>query len=376
MNEKQLKEWAAFKSNLETALAQFTLQTADVNAVKQALADMASELIKLREFGKVDVGPGFQDTESAKGFIDFVAAVYNRDAAALKNMTEGTDTEGGHLVPEEFRPVLIRLIETFGLARQYATVLPMSRMELNIPRLASGVTVYWINEAGGITPSQPSFGLLALVAKKMAALVPVTGELLEDSSIAIANLLATLFAEAIAKEEDRVSFAGSTVAGDPFNGLLNDADVISVAMGAGKTSFADVDADDIASLVVAPVSAAAEGARLLVHRTVFNVLRTLKSTTGEYIYAAPGGNQPATLWSYPYNLTDVMPAITESAVDTPFIGFGNLRHLYIGDRKKMGIALSQHVGFANDLTYIRVIQREAIAIGLGAAFAALKTAAV
>lgn len=376
MNEKQLKEWADFKSNLEKALAEFTTQTTEVNAVKQALADIAAELVSLREFGKVDVGPGFQDAETAKSFIDFVAAIYNRDATILKDMTEGTDSEGGHLVPAEFRPVLIRLIESFGLARQYATVLPMTRMELGIPRLASGVTVYWIGEAGPITTSQPVFGLLNLVAKKMAALVPVTGELLEDSSIAIANLLATLFAEAIAKEEDRVSFVGSTVAGDPFNGILNDSDVISVAMGAGKTSFADVTADDIASLVIAPVAAAAEGARILVHRTVFNVLRTLKSTTGNHIYASPGGNQPATLWSYPYNLTDVMPAITDSAVDTPFIGFGNLRHLYIGDRKKMGIALSQHVGFANDLTYIRVIQREAIAIGLGAAFSALKTAAV
>lgn len=376
MNEKQLAEWADFKKNLESALAQFTAQTNDVNAVKQALTDMSAELVKFREFGKVDLGPGFKDSESAKHFIDFVAAVYNRDASILKDMTEGTDSEGGHLVPDEFRPVLIRLVETFGLARQYATVLPMSRMELHIPKLASGVTVYWIGEAGAITPSQPSFGLLNLVAKKMAALVPVTGELLEDSSIAIANLLATLFAEAIAKEEDRVSFVGDTGSGDPFNGILHDADVISVAMGAGKTSFADVNADDIASLVVAPASSAAEGARLLIHRTVFNVLRTLKSTTGNYIYAAPGGNQPATLWSYPYSLTDVMPAITESAVDKPFIGFGNLRHLYIGDRKKMGIALSTHVGFANDLTYIRVIQREAIAVGLGAAFAALKTAAV
>lgn len=377
MNEKQLQEWADFKKNLESALSQFTAQTADVNAVKQALADMSAELIKLREFGKVDVGPGFQDAETAKGFIDFVSAIYNRDATLLKDMTEGTDSEGGHLVPDEFRPVLIRLVETFGLARQYATVLPMSRMELHIPKLASGVTVYWIGEAGAITQSQPSFGLLNLIAKKMAALVPVTGELLEDSSIAIANLLATLFAEAIAKEEDRIAFAGDvTGVGDPFNGLLHDSDVISVAMGAGKTSFADVNADDIASLVVAPASSAAEGARLLLHRTVFNVIRTLKTTTGEYIYAAPGGNQPATLWSYPYSLTDVMPAITESAVDKPFIGFGNLRHLYIGDRKKMGIALSTHVGFANDLTYIRVIQREAIAIGLGAAFAALKTAAV
>jgi len=376
MNEKQLKEWADFKANLSKALAQFGEQTADILAVKQLIAEMSEELVRLKTLGQVDVGPGFTDAATAKSFVEFIGGVYNRDAALLKNMTEGTDTEGGYLVPTEFRPILIRLVESFGIARQYATVLPMSRMELTIPKLASGITVYWVGEAGAITPSQPVFGLLTLTAKKMAALVPVTGELLEDTTIAIANLLATLFAEAIAKEEDRVAFAGSVAGGDPFDGILNDSTVISVAMGAGKTSFADVTADDIASLVVGPVAAAAEGARLLLHRTVFNVIRCLKNTNGDYIYAAPGGNQPATIWSYPFELTDVMPAITDTAADTPFIGFGNLKHLYIGDRKQMGIALSPHVGFANDLTYIRVIQREAIAVGLGTAFGALKTAAV
>lgn len=375
MNEKQLQEWGAFKTNLEEALKQFTTQSEDMKSLKQAITDMAAELVGLRDAGKVDLGTGFADDASAKNFITFVSSVFNRDGAGLKDMTEGTDSEGGYLVPEEFRAVLVRLVETFGLARQYGTVLPMTRMEMPIPKLVSGVTVYWIGEAGPITASQPTFGLLTLVAKKMAALVPVTGELLEDSSIAIANLLATLFAEAIAKEEDRVAFTGSTVGGDPFNGILYDADVLSVGMGAGKTSFADVTADDIASLVIAPVTAAAEGARLLLHRTVFNVVRCLKNDTGDYIYSQPGGNQPATLWSYPYSLTDVMPAITDSAADTPFVGFGNLKHLYIGDRKKMGIALSQHVGFANDLTYIRVLQREAIAVALGQAFSVLKTAA-
>ena len=66
----------------------------------------------------------------------------------------------------------------------------------------------------------------------------------------------------------------------------------------------------------------------------------------------------------------------DTGVDTPLVIFGNLRHVYFGDRRRMTMAQSTHVGFTTDQVYLRVIQRMAVTVALPEAFAVLKTAAV
>jgi len=50
-------------------------------------------------------------------------------------------------------------------------------------------------------------------------------------------------------------------------------------------------------------------------------------------------------------------------------------HYYIADRQQLSIARSEHVGFAQDKIYLRVIQREAMAAAVPEAFTVVKTAA-
>lgn len=373
-----------FEDLLTGALEKFTAQGASIDELKATVdhIERTVTLMKARSdelsFASENRKPGFQNEESASKFCKFAHAALTRDmdAAVIKDLNEGTDEDGGFLVPEEFRPTLIRLVETFGVARRWATVIPMARQEMTFPRLTGNVSVFWINEGKTINQTQPKFGELRLVAKKLAALVPVTGELLEDSVIAIANLIATLFAEQIAAEEDRVAFRGDAVgAGDPFTGLLFQAGTVQVPMAAGDDSFNDLDADILADATAALRSSAQAGARWWMHRTIWNVVRKIKTVDGEYIVQMPTGPMPALMWGFPIELVEQMPGITESAADTAFIGFGNLSHLYIGDRRRMTMAQSQHVGFAQDKVFLRVIQREAIQIAIPDAFSIVRTAA-
>jgi HK97 family phage major capsid protein len=373
-----------FEDLLTDALGKFSEQGASLDELKTAVEhiERTVTLMKSRQdelaINRESNRPGFSDAETAGKFCEFAHAALTKDmnAAVIKDLNEGTDEDGGFLVPEEFRPTLIRLVEVFGVARQWATIIPMARHEMVFPRLTGNVQVFWINEGKPINQVQPKFGELRLVAKKLAALVPVTGELLEDSTIAIANLLATLFAEQIAAEEDRVAFRGDAVGlGDPFTGVLNQPGVVQVPLGAGDTSFNDVDADDLADATAALRSSAQSGARWWMHRTVWNIIRKIKTVDGEYIVQMPTGPMPAMLWGFPLTLVEQMPGITEDASDTPFIIFGNLSHLYIGDRRRMTMAQSQHVGFTSDKIFLRVIQREAIQVAIPDAFAVIRTAA-
>lgn len=369
-----------FSESVKTALSQFKTQSEEITLLKNLVQDLEAKLFATTEKqiitlpnGKV----GFTDKTEAKGFVDLCKGIFFKNDAMVKDLTEGVDSEGGYLVPVEIRNTLLMLLNQYGVARPRCTVIPIAREEMTMPKLVNGVQVFWIGEGQTITQTQPTFGEFRMIVKKLAALVPVTSELLADSVIPIANLLATLFANALAKEEDRVIFRGKVAGGDPFNGIFGDPACNTFVLPATKTSFNDITSDLLADVASTMIPAASEGASFYMHRTILNVVRKLKASgTGEYIYspdAQPG--TPGTLWGYPIVLSEVMPAIGESATNTPFMIFGNLENYYIGDRMNLSIARSDHVGFAQDKVFLRIIQREALAAAMPETFMVIKTAA-
>lgn len=331
----------------------------------------------------------WDNEKQAKRFVDFMKNVFTGDIKQ-SGMSVGTDADGGFLVPEEFVPTLIRLVETFGLIRRSATIIPMTRDELTMPNLASGLIMYWpgsqpaptapgTGEGVALTNQKPQFGQIKLIARKGGVLVPATSELLEDSTIPIANLLATLVAEAFAKGEDKVGLVGDITVDDgetnavyPFNGVLTDA---TNEVDLGATLIAGLTSDNLLDVTSLIPSSAQDGAKFIMHRTVFDIVRKLKDSNGDYIYDRPSGVTPGTIWGYPYELNDVMPSANAS-LPTPagmrYIAFGNLKHYFIGDRRKMSVAMSTHVGFKEDEIYFRYLERVAMKLAITNAFSALK----
>lgn len=381
MTTLDAKQFAEFTASVQKALDLFNNQQAVVAGLKQSLDSLQQRFDLLKDhpgtFTGAKHGFGFQDAAAAKGFMQLARAVYTRDPGA-KDLSEGVDSEGGYTVPTEYRNTIISLIEMYGDARSRCTVLPMQRDEMTMPRLTGGVRTYWIGEGKTISETQPSFGELRFIVKKLAAMVPVTSELLDDTTISIANLLSTLFAQAIAKEEDRVVFTGDVSgAGDPYNGVLYDPGVTNHVLASGKNTFAEIDADDLADVIASRSRALIAGAEWYMHRTILNVVRKLKfSATGEYVFSpdtAPG--TPGQLWGYPVNVVESMPSISDSGASKPYIFFGNLQHYYIADRKAFSMARSDHVGFATDRVFLRGIQRIAMAYAIPETGVAVVTAA-
>jgi HK97 family phage major capsid protein len=71
-------------------------------------------------------------------------------------MNETTDAEGAYLVPTEFAKEVFRVAGTFGLARKYARIIPMSTDTKNIASLVNSVVVSWTDEAGAYIESKPT----------------------------------------------------------------------------------------------------------------------------------------------------------------------------------------------------------------------------
>lgn len=325
----------------------------------------------------------------------FIKAVFEKDMASLtafKALTEGTGSAGGFVVPEEFAAEVNRVVEDFGLVPKLARIFPMKSDTLNVPRLSATVTVSFPGEATSGTASQPTFEQVVLSAKSCVGITPMSNELLADANISVVDLLIELFAEAIAGRMDTEGLAGT---GSPFTGILTDAGVTVVqpANGGGFSTFTGAATPDQARQLISNIKPwALQGACFIMHRTVWALMQTTKASTGgEYFTSAANpvlintGAQgfptamAGTLWGYPVYLSDKMP--TTTAVSTKFIIFGNLKHVYVGQRAEMGVSISQEgvVGgvslFETNMSAVRVISRHGIAVGLPTAFAVLKTSA-
>lgn len=373
---------------------------ASEKAADKKLAEFKASIGPSNKFAYKGAASGMTDDEISKlswkqASAAFIKAVYHKDPASvakLKTMTEGTGSAGGFTVPQEFAAEVNRVVEDFGLVPKLARKFPMSSNVINVPRLASSVAVYWPGEATAGTASQPVFERVVLTAQTLVGLTPMSNELLADANISVVDLLIELFAEAIAGELDKQGLTGT---GSPFTGILADTGVTVVTASSGDDTFTEASTPDYARTLISNIKPwALQGAAFFMHRTIWAVIQTKKTSgSGEYFASAVNpvmsvsavqGYPNAiagTLWGYPVYLSDKMPALSATAVSTKFIIFGNLKHLYVGDREEMGVAVSDSatIGsdnlFAANMSAVRVVTRKAIAVGLPTAFAVLKTAA-
>lgn len=197
-----------------------------------------------------------------------------------------------------------------------------------------------------------------------------------------------LFAEAIAGEEDKQGLRGS---GAPFTGILAVSGVNTVNMDSGETAFSDITSDHLRDLVAGVKTLALAGAGFYMHRSVWGVVQKLKDASGQYFVTAPnpvmtgdaskGSGVVGYIWGYPVYLSEKMPAVSETAVSTKFVIFGNPKFIYLGDRKQMTIAISEEatIGetnlFESNMSAVRITERIGMEVALPSAFSVLKTAA-
>jgi HK97 family phage major capsid protein len=283
----------------------------------------------------------------------------------VRDFSEKIPSEGGFLVPEEFRAEL--LIASLGSAvvRPRARVIPMSSATLRFPKIDEtsrvssvygGIVVYRTEEGEELVESQAAFGSIKLEATKQTALAHVTNELVKDAP-AFGGFIEQTFPEAMAYYED-LDFLLGTGVGEPLGSLnSNNTAIISVAKETGQLA-STVLWMNIIRMYARMLPSSLGSAVWLASPDVFVELATMAlevGTGGSAVWLTDAHGTPVlTLLGRPVIMTERAPAALGTRGDLSFVDFG----MYlIGDRQMMTAASSEHVKFTSDKTTYRLIAR-------------------
>lgn len=255
-----------------------------------------------------------------------MTAILKKDDTLLKEMT--TDATGtpyaGYTVDSELSAEIRHLMTEYGVAAREMMSITLSKGDLKANDLMTDVSVNWTDETGSILSSEVVLGQETLALKKLTAIVALTSELMEDTEIDLFSFVAGRVAEGFAKKIDLAFFKGDgTSTYGSFTGILENASVNTVSM-TGAT-FASIDADDLLDMRDATPQGALSNSKYYMHRTIRSYIRKLKATDGTYIYQEPSAGGPATIWGDPVVEVEAMPSKTDTAAETGFVIFGDLK---------------------------------------------------
>ena len=127
----------------------------------------------------------------------------------LNALQVGVESEGGYLAPDEYERTLIEALEEQNIFRQFAHVIHTSSGDRKIPVVASKGTASWIDEEAAYPESDDSFGQVSIGAYKLATMIKVSEELLNDSVFDLPSYIAREFARRIGAAEEEAFFNGN-----------------------------------------------------------------------------------------------------------------------------------------------------------------------
>lgn len=305
---------------------------------------------------------------------DYRAAEWCRDHGVVsvdqyRAMAGNSNPAGGYLVPVEFSNAIIDLRDSYGVARQNAHNEPMASDVKVISKVLSGVTAYWLTDNDEITASDPAFGQVELVARKLAALTKFSSELDEDSTISIAEQLSKEFAKALARSEDDAFFNGDgTSTYGSVTGLATKLAAATASIytcASTHTAFSTMTLADFNGVVgLLPEYAEKIGSP----KWYFS--KPGYSASAQRLQDAAGGNTGLDLatgkptrefMGYPV-VTSPLLNSTLTTQASAIVGFFGCLELAatIGERRGLTIARSEHRYFETDSIGLRATERVAI----------------
>ena len=376
LREKRAKTWSAMESFLDTHRNEKGVLSAEDDAtytkMENELDDLSREIKRMErkemiesELNKPVSTPLTNkpmeslDDEDKKGKASKMYSKFFWNAMRKKSTTpevmnalqEGTDSEGGYLVPDEFEKTLVEALEEENIFRKLAHVINTSSGDRKIPVVASKGTASWVDEEGTIPDSDDSFTQVSIGAYKLGTLIKVSNELLNDSVFNLEQYISKEFARRIGSKEEDAFFNGNGT-GKPV-GIFNATG--GAQTGVTTASATEIKADEVIDLFYSLKAPYRKNAVWVLNDATVKAIRKLKDGNGNYLWQpALTSDAPDTLLGRPVYTSAYVPTIAAGAKT---IAFGDFSYYWIADRQGRVFKKLSELYAATDQTGFVATQR-------------------
>ena len=350
LREKRAKAWEAAKAFLDTKRGNDGLLSAEDTATYDKMEDdvvaLGKEVERLERQAAIDLemskptnnpitnqpnGVAGAD-KTGRATAEYRRAFWNnmrgrRDMGVQNALKIGEDTEGGFLVPDEYERTLVEALEEENIFRKLANVITTSSGDRKIPVVASKGEASWIDEEGQIPESDDSFGQVSIGAYKLATMIKVSEELLNDNVFNLESYISREFARRIGTKEEEAFFGGDGT-GKPL-GILSD--VGGGGIGVTTAGATAITLDEVLDLFYSLKSPYRKKAVFVLNDSTIKAIRKLKDNNGQYLWQ-PSIKEatPDTLLSRPLYTSSYMPSIAATAKT---MVFGDFSYYWVADRQ-------------------------------------------
>ena len=354
LREKRAKAWDAAKQFLDAKRGADGMlseeDTATYDKMEQDVMNLGKEIERLERQAAIDAElskatstpltgkPGAkmgkdEKEKSGRASDEYKCSFWNAMRvkapmpSVLNALQEGTDSEGGYLVPDEFERTLVEALEEENVFRTLAHVIRTSSGDRKIPVVASKGSASWVDEEGAYQESDDAFSQVSIGAYKLGTMIKVSEELLADSVFDLEAYISKEFARRIGAREEESFFNGDGK-GKPL-GILAAAGGAEVGVTAASATA--ITADEVIDLFYSLKAPYRKNAVWVLNDATVKQIRKLKDSTGQYLWQPSlVAGTPDTILGRPVKTSAFMPT---AAAGAKTIAFGDFKYYWIADRQ-------------------------------------------
>lgn len=317
-----------------------------------------ARLLRALAAGRGEVDKAYEVAKRLYGAEDRVTQVIGKTLGA------STGSTGGFLVPEEMAADVIELLRPASAVRQLnPTMVPLDSGTLNLPKITGGAAASYIGENTNAPKTTLTFGNVRPTAKKLAALVPISNDLIRRSSIQTDDMVRNDLVAALQQKSDAAFIRSAGVNGEP-KGLLYWAPAAN-KFNANATVNAQNVVKDLGKAIEKLASADVRFIRpgwIFSHRT-YVFLLTLLDANNNFLLREEISR--GTLLGYPFARTSQVPDNLGTGQDESEIYFADFADVVVAEATGILLDASQEAAyfdgsnvvaaFSQDQTVIRAI---------------------
>jgi len=280
----------------------------------------------------------------------------------VKALAGGDFTAGGFMVPEDLELDIIDLLRDRAIVRKAGTpTVPMPRGTLTLPKQTGDITATYVGENQDITKTEPVGGQILLSAKKLAAIVPISNDLLQyDVGDAADRFVRDSIVKRFAVREDQAFLRDDGTEAKP-RGIRFWAQAANVTATNG-TSAANIESDfkDLIQDL--------EGNNVDMTKPVWfmaprskNHLITLRDANGNLIYPELRNPSP-TIHTFPIFTTNSIPTNLGGATNETELYLCNVSDMLIAEVSGMELTVDGSASYVEGGSLVSAFSRDQTAI--------------